>query len=359
MINRLLFFLCFLFAATAGARQMSIFDHLASAGARSPVSARLVVPMDSLAAKVTGKQIAHFSFTDAEGREFALQIKTSVRGRFRRMRCGTPPLKLDFDKKDLANLGLAEHDKYKLVLPCFEGADGEALVQKEYLAYQAYALLSPHSFRTQLLQLTLVDLAGKRANRVVTAFMIEDTDEMAARLGGEEVEKAMGLPASDFDADAEATHALLQYMLGNCDWSLQRAKNVKVVRLESGKLVPVGYDFDFSGWVGAPYASPSRETGQHSIYERVYLGYSQPDAVLQAVVDRMAEQRKAVVRLIDTSLLDQDRRVAIIRFTTRFFNETHRLRADGQLPLYDQLRGETAQIVPPGDRPELYGVMGR
>lgn len=326
----------------------SIFDRLQRADDREAVKMTLTVPMDSILAKVPTEQEANLRFMDSEGQISDWSLSVSIRGKFRRNRCEYAPLKLNFSKKDLANSGLEKFDKYKLVSPCFADPSAQDLVLKEYLAYKAYNLLTPYSFRVQLLEITYRDANGVHPDRVATAFLIENTKEMASRIGGEEMDHALGQPAEAYDSRAEATHALFQYMVGNGDYSLPLARNLKVVKMPNGKLIPVGYDFDFTGWVGAPYASPSAEVGQTSIYERVYLGYVQPDSLMRELASDFRDQRKAILDLINRSNLDELRQEQLWRFASRFFGKLNRMAKTDNSLLYDQLRGAVAEIIPPG-----------
>lgn len=337
----------------------SIFDLMQRDGDFDATPLTLTVSMDSILMKVAGKQPASIFFTDNAGQRQYRDLKVSIRGKFRRNRCGFAPLKFNFGKKDLLASGLTNFDKYKLVTPCFSGADAEALIMKEYLAYRAYNLLTPYSFRVQLLEITYRDADGKHDDRTVTAFLIEDTDEMAARLGGEELDNAHGQPAEAFDAKAEATHALFQYLVGNGDWSLPLNRNVKMVKMPDGSIIPVGYDFDFTGWVGAPYASPTSDIGQTSIYERVYLGYYQEDELLRGVSTEFREQRKEILGLINRAPLAKDDKEVLWRFATRFFGQTQRMTNNDSDTLYDQLRGDTAGIIHPAEDARSFQAMGK
>lgn len=326
----------------------SIFDLLQQEDDRKATEMTLTVPMDSILAKVATEQEAGLSFTDNKGRMHDWNLSVSIRGKFRRNRCEYAPLKLNFSKKDLEAIGLEKFDKYKLVTPCFADPSAEDLILKEYLAYKAYNLLTPYSFRVQLLKITYRDANGVYPDRVATAFIIEANKEMATRLSGEEMENALGQPAEAYDSRAEATHALFQYMIGNGDFSLPLARNLKVIKMADGRLIPVGYDFDFTGWVGAPYASATSEVGQTSIYDRVYLGYVQPDEVMRELAADFCEQRKAILSLInrsDLSYVDQEQ---LWRFASRFFGQLNRMAKSDEALLYDQLRGDTAQFIPPG-----------
>ena len=354
---RLLFLLFALLPLTGQAR--SIFD-LMHTGADEPLALRLEVAMDSVLSKVGGKLPARVSFTDVDGGVQRWELKTSVRGKFRRRRCEFPPLKLNFSKKDLAAAGLTEFDKYKLVSTCTDAPEAADLVLKEYLAYRVYNLLTPQSFRVQRVDVTYVDTGGHHPDRTAVAFLIEDTDEMAARLGGTEIDQVAGQPASAYHPTAEATHALVQYLFSNGDYSMSMGRNLKAVRLASGLLVPVGYDFDFSGWVGAPYASPTSEIGQQSIYQRIYQGYAQPDEVLRRVADHFRDQRRNVMDYIaNFHYLPVEERTVVQRFAARFFRGLQQMNNNGGQALYDQLRDGVAEVIPPGAAPESFRRMDR
>ncbi len=342
-------------------RAQSVFDLLHRSAADEAVAVTLTLPLDSLDAGFRGEQPGTLAFVDSSGAVRTFGTDVSLRGRFRRGRCTTPPLKLNFGKKELRAAGLADHDKYKLVNACFDDSTATDLLLREYLAYRAYALLSPEAhFRAQLLRLTYRDAAGEQSDRTGYAFVLEDSDEMAARAGGVEMEDSVGLDADRFEPVAEATHALLQYLIGNADYSLTLNRNVKLVERPDGSLVPVGYDFDFSGWVGAPYASPSREKGQESIYQRVYLGFGQSDRTLRQVSHEFRRHRRELLGLIgDFDLLPARDRQIITRFVHRFYDDMATMGSNTGILLYDQLRGATASIIPPGGKPHQYRSSSR
>ncbi len=337
----------------------SIFDLLYT-GKDAPVALRLELPMDSILAKTRHEQQAQIVFTDANGQAQNWDLEVGIRGKFRRQRCDYPPLKLNFSKKDLKAAGLAKWDKYKLVSTCSTDPQAKDLVLKEYLAYRAYNLLSPWSFRVQWVEITFVDSNGNHDPRVETGFIIEETDEMAARIGGKETENPIGQPADAFHPQAEVTQALVQYLVSNGDWSMPLARNVKVVEMPNGQLIPVGYDFDFSGWVGAPYASPTSEIGQQSIYQRIYQGYQQPDAVMREVATSFRDHRREVLSLINKFYaLPAEERVVMYRFASRFFKELNSMNMENALPLYEQLRGDVAEFIPPGADADAFRNMGK
>jgi hypothetical protein len=348
-----------LFSLALPLQASSIFD-LMYTGKDAPVAIRLEVPVDSVLAKVNTKQKARVQFTDFAGRLQNWDLNVSVRGKFRRQRCEFAPLKLNFGKKDLRAAGLEDWDKYKLVSTCSSDPLAKNLVLKEYLAYRVYNTLTPQSFRVQRVLITYADANGNHPDRVEEGFIIEDTDEMAARLGGKEVDNALGLPAEIYNSEAEVSHALTQYLFSNGDFSMPLARNMKVVEMPDGKMVPVGYDFDFSGWVGAPYASPTSDIGQQSIYQRIYQGYAQPDDVMRKVANHFRDNRREVLDLIaNFQYLPSEDRTVVQRFAARFFKELNQMNHNDAVLLYDQLRDGVAEVIPPGAEASSFQSMGK
>lgn len=257
------------------ATSQSIFDFLK---ANAIGEAQLELNLDTLVANKNSDATipATFRFKHGKKQTSEISAKVNVRGRYRRRLCELPPLKLRFDKSDLKDMGLNNHAGYKLVTHCTDDLASAEYLLREYIAYELYQSLSPYSLRAHLIKLSYINSAtGKKTTNY--AIMVEDTDEMAERLNGEVCDNCYGLPTESFDANNLHIHALFQYMIGNTDWSLEMNKNVKLLRLnENGLHVVVPYDFDFSGFVNAPYAVPDSKYSVKSVRERVWLGHN-PD----------------------------------------------------------------------------------
>lgn len=335
----------------------SIFDVLPVATEATPLEIVLTLPVDSLHVRRPGPQKASFSYTDIDGKPQDWKVKISPRGKFRRINCDYAPLKLDFDKDDLRAAGLADFDKYKLVTTCFHGTTSDRLIKKEYLAYRAYQLFTPASFRVRLLAITYRDAAGQHPDRKATAFLIENTGELAARQSTQRVENAVGLPAGEYDPAGEATHALFQYLIGNTDWSNTLALNMKTLKQPDGSLLPVGYDFDFSGWVNTSYSRPRHQLGQRFIGQRIYLGFHQHDSVLNATADKFLAQREALYQLIDEAPIARADRRYLLKYTKTFFEQLEELRAHNIMMIYQNLRGKERDLIPVGAMPVDFAVI--
>lgn len=252
----------------------SIFDKFSEAAADEVLEITLTTDVQTLA-KVDGKpeyQPAFIAGHTAGGKKFEYQLKVKPRGKYRRKVCDFPPLKLNFSKKDLAQENLTpDFDKLKLVTHCTDNrAMAKDNVLREYLTYKMYNLLTPNSFRVQLVRITYVDLHN--GNRPFTryGFLIEDTDEMATRINGTECD-CHGLSARTTARAPRQLMTMFQYMIGNEDWNIAGLRNMKAVQLLTGGeadniLVP--YDFDFAGTVNAEYAVPSSDLQHRSVLQR-------------------------------------------------------------------------------------------
>jgi hypothetical protein len=89
--------------------------------------------------------------------------------------------------------------------------------------------------------------------------------------------------------------AMFQYFIGNSDWSVWGRHNIAILRrTQPPLLLAVPYDFDFSGAVNAPYATPPPQLPIHTVRERYYRGYCQPDTILQSVLARFRAAKDSI-----------------------------------------------------------------
>lgn len=367
-----IFFLLLFMVGTQGGnflyaeQSSSVFDLLSTAphlGIQEARPVTLHLPLDSIYAKTKNEQAAVISFTDDTGREFRRPLHVEVRGKFRRRLCTFPPIKLNFSKKQLKADGLSKHDKLKLVTPCLEGdEDAQALILKEYLAYKLYEQLSPRAFRTQLLEITYRDINGNHSSKTVFAFVLEDTDELAERLGGKELEDELGLSPERFDQETATTQALFSYFIGNLDWNLSLVRNIKLIQQADGTVIPVPYDFDFSGFVAAPYARLNADLGQQYFGQRIYLGYQVENQLLDATYLLFESKRKELLKTVrGFTLLNINHRISAADYLVSFYTDAKRIRRQYNsekvaTSLYHLIRAEQLNIVPAGGKAQYYGL---
>ncbi len=152
----------------------------------------------------------------------------------------------------------------------------------------------------QLARVTYVDTSGRDDPFTRMAFLIEDEDAMAARLGGQMIEAPRANP-DDFVLDQLSLMYLFQFMVGNVDWGAGTSHNVKILRKGQG-YYPIPYDFDWAGLVDAPYAGPNAMTEllHDSVRERVYWGACMPEINYQDLFARFSRDRDAIMALVQT-----------------------------------------------------------
>lgn len=302
----------------------SIFDHLSQ-------GAVLEISIETDLAELIGNRRtedylpATFNFEDADGQVYTQEIKVKPRGRFRRRACNFPPVMLNFSKGTLREQGYApEYDKLKLVTHCIDDkSDSKDQVIREYLAYKLYNELTEQSYRVQLARITYIDSKGELSKIKRYGFLIEDTDEMAHRLGGEECEDCHNLASSRLDLVAENRLAVFQYMIGNTDWDISMIRNVKLVKpIGGGPAIPVPYDFDFAGMVEAPYAIPNSEIGQMAIKQRVFQGRQVDRSLFEATLRHFLSRQELLLEQVESFKgLSWQSRQSVAGYLNTFFSD--------------------------------------
>lgn len=301
------------------ANTQTLFNQLEREGVL-PVELELSLATLESHVRTNNEQAAVFRFTDRQGdiQEWSAQV--SVRGRFRRRICEFPPLKIDFPKEELQARGLLPFDDLKVVTHCQEGKEGEEAVLREYLAYQLYGRLSSRNFRAQLVQITYID-TDSDTRFTKYGILLEDADELAARMNSEECEDCFGIGPSSIDSQVYRIHAMFQYMIGNTDWSLAMGRNLKIMKPRDGSPYWISpYDFDFSGLVDAGYALPDVNVGQEFIGQRVYMGAEHSRSELEEAIDYFYSKKDELISLVSRfDLLSNKSRKDIIRYLEEFY----------------------------------------
>ncbi|MFL6801419.1 MAG: hypothetical protein ACJ8EQ_06595, partial [Sphingomicrobium sp.] len=213
-----------------------------------------------------------------------LPITLSVRGITRRTTdvCGFPPLRVQFTLPPPATSPFAGQKRLKLVTHCRASPGFQQYVLLEYAAYRMYRQLSPLSFRVRIAE---VDYRHEDGRPYIqrTGFFLEDTGDVARRNGLKELRAPERIAVSVLSPRDAARYAMFQHMIGNHDWAMRagprgedcchNAKLIGASGLAPGAVIPVPYDFDFSGLVNAPYATPPDQLRIADVRQRVYRGY--------------------------------------------------------------------------------------
>jgi hypothetical protein len=254
--------------------------------------------------------------SDAGGSPTTLDVKLRTRGNFRRDRrtCPFAPVRLNFKKKQLGNTVFAGQDKLKLVTHCKDrGLGYKAALQREYLAYRVLNTLNEASFRVRLLEINWID-TDKRDQAVTHfGFVIEDSDDLAARIGREEL-KVSKTTIAKLDPAYTNLTSVFQYFIATTDFSPITAApgedcchNGKLLARPGELAYAVPYDFDMSGFVDAPYATPNPRFKLRSVKQRLYRGRCVNNGELAATLETFSAHRADIRSLIESHPYLEDR----------------------------------------------------
>jgi len=249
------------------------------------------------------------------------KIEVKPRGKFRRKVSVFPPLKLKFKKKDLLADGLDTLNEIKLVLPCYESDKGDELVVREYLAYRMFEQLTDVSLHARLIRLTIRDTHVEKSKKPMYAILLEDEEELVARLHGT-LNEEYGTPIDSLHTYQAALTVMFQYMIGNTDWEISMLRNVRLVRAPgSGKTLTVPYDFDFSGLVSAPYSSPSSDTGLKSVRDRFLMSNGLKPEALKKALNTLKTAKPTFFALCKSKYLSYEATEDMTNFLRSFFEK--------------------------------------
>src|SRR6266550_264930 len=245
-----LLLICCCTSATAVARAQSLF--LEPAG--PPLTLRLETDLHALTRDRGTERKDHPAALHFGGGDTAtIAVKLKTRGIFRLKKCAFPPIRLDLPSHKVDGTPFAGEDRLKLVTHCQGDRLFERNLLREYALYRAFNTVTDSSFRVRLAHVTYIDSA--RHDTVTRyGFLIESEAALGRRIS----------------ANPLAVDNLYDPIM---DPSYMT-------------LVAVSYDFDFSGAVNAPYATPPEQLSIQSVRQRVYRGFCQPDSVLAPVLAR-------------------------------------------------------------------------
>jgi hypothetical protein len=240
---------------------------------------------------------ATMTYVGTDGKPVVVPLRAKTHGIWRLKHCALPPIRLNFSNK--LTKGTVFHDvqKPKMVSVCKNEDGYEQLVLKEMQLYRVYQAITPMSHRVRTLRVAYTDSASGKVEATRYAFVIEDPDELADRLGGS-MTKTKGATADDMETEPLAVAFLFEYLIGNLDFSFNQLHNGEVVmKRDASPAIPVAYDFDFSGAVNAPYATVDPQFKSRRITDRVYRGYCAIGPANPSVVTLFQQKKEAIYAL--------------------------------------------------------------
>jgi hypothetical protein len=191
-----------------------------------------------------------------------------------------------------------------------------------------YNALTPKSFGARLANIDYRD--GDRPMLSRVGFFIEDVGDVARRNGTSEVRAGERIPLAWLSPADGARYGLFQHMLANHDWSMRAGPpgdscchNAKLIGTAApGQTVPVPYDFDYSGFVDAPYAEPPSQLRLSNVRQRQYRGYcAHSPQGLEAAREMVAARPRMVAAITQTPGLSTRLQSSAIAFIDKFYAE--------------------------------------
>jgi hypothetical protein len=266
-----------------------------------------------------------FSFKGTDGAAIELDVQIRTRGNFRHANCDFPPLYLNFKRSQAEGTLFDQQNKLKMVVHCKDSGRYQESVLREYLAYRILNSLTDRSFRVRLLQVTYVDSEDRRPRMVRGAFLIEDENRLADRLGMQRLnlfpEGVGALQAGHLNLTS-----IFQYLIGNTDFSPilgsqdECCHNDALFGTGDAPLIAIPYDFDMSGFVHTPYAMPERGLGITDVRQRRYQGFCVNNRYVEASIAEFLQARGALYALVaDQQALDERVRQELAGYLDEFY----------------------------------------
>ena len=292
--------------------QNTMFQHFQS---NNDLKIEVVCDWDSLSNIRDDTEVG--AITRYNGQDWETEVR--LRGRSRRMSCDTMmrPFRLQFRKKELRNAGYQEFRNHKIVTPCLNNKHGLENVQEELLLYQLYRIITDSSFMITEGHLIRSWPEERNPPDEIPILVIEPNSEMAARLGGVEIE-SVNFPEDSIDVRSYNITALYQFMIGNFDWNYRFNHNIKLIR-SGEKAVVVPYDFDYAAICDVPYRRVPSDLNMQSKFDRVYLGEHFIDQLPEAIPYFIAVKPRIYEHVQSFEQLKNSQKKWILKYFDTFY----------------------------------------
>ncbi|MEQ1931727.1 MAG: hypothetical protein ABL957_14520, partial [Parvularculaceae bacterium] len=277
--------------------------------ASDPIEITLTGPIAEIARKAATSTEAKPASLGFAGETQAIELSARGNARRRPETCKFPPLRVKFASAPAGGSLFAGQKTLKLVTHCRSAESFQQHTLLEYAAYRVYNQLTEASFRVRLAKVRYVEGATGKLVAERVGFFIEDIDDLADRVGLDDV-KAAGLKLAQHDPEAAARAVLFFHMIANHDWSMlagpegECCHNGKLLgpdKAATSGLTYVPYDFDYSGLVDTPYAVPPEDFGIKSVRTRYYRGACAQNADIPRVAAHFRERRAAVLDAVNAT----------------------------------------------------------
>jgi len=266
---------------------------------------------------------ARLTLTGMNSGQSEFSIKVRARGYSRRVSlCDFPPLLLDFKKDDVSGTVFEGQNKLKLVTYCKDMDRYQEYVFHEYLIYKVYNILTDTSLRVRLTHINYIDRSRDRSVAENYGFLIEDIDELAERLGGEETDRLV--PIHDLcDHTALDRFTIFQYMISNVDWNIGQpmSHNVKLIIIGDSQPIPIPYDFDFCGMINTSYAAAPPNLPIQSVRQRFFRGFCRKKGEYEKTIQIFIDHKDEIYKLYgEFPYLSESVKKTALKFYDQFYD---------------------------------------
>jgi len=260
-------------------------------------------------------------------------ITLAPRGISRRRRevCTFPPIRVTFSQPPAATSLFRGQRRMRLVTHCRAAESFSNFTLLEYAAYRLFNVLTPQSIRVRLVMVDYVEQGEERPFASRYGFLIEDGDDAARRNGLTEIEGPARIRVAQLSPREAGRAAVLQYMLGNLDWAMNAGPEGSACCHNSrlfgpagatGNFIAVPYDFDYSGFVNAPYAVVPEQVPVSNVRVRRYRGFCVHNEAAQAAAAEFRAARPALLAaLAEVPGLEARPRASAATYLEAFFRD--------------------------------------
>lgn len=295
-----------------------------------PIEITITGPIGEIARKAASSTDRHLATLSFGAERRAIDLSARGNSRRRPETCKFPPLRVTFTEKPPKDSLFHKQKNLKLVTHCRAVNSFEKHLLLEYSAYRMLNTLTDRSFRVRLARVRYVEADSGKVTAERPGFFIEDIDDLADRVGLEDV-KTGKLSIKQHDAGAAARTALFFHMIANHDWSMvdgpdgeccHNGKLLGAAKTATQDLVYVPYDFDYSGFVDAPYAVPPEKLSINSVRTRYYRSSCTLNAEVKAAAGAFRERRPEIeAAVMATPGLDRKTADKAVKFLEGFFSD--------------------------------------
>ncbi|MDJ0812374.1 MAG: hypothetical protein QNJ23_01485 [Woeseiaceae bacterium] len=244
-------------------------------------------------------------YTEADGRSVKLDLEIRARGHFRHANCDYPPVLLNLKRKQTPGTLFENQNKLKLVVQCDRSSQFEQAVLREYLAYRILNAVTDKSFRVRPLSITYVDTEKPDGREPRYAFLIEHKKRLGERFGVQDLAIERTAVSALDGAQLNLT-SIFGFLIGNTDFSpvagapgRDCCHNYVLFGEDGIPQWAVPYDFDMSGLVDAPYATPNERFNLRTVRQRLYRGRCVNNEHVEASLQTFRDNRDAIYALVD------------------------------------------------------------